>query len=281
MSPPSISGPEISLVSAEVEETPDRLESRIFRRACQIIVLVGAAAASYDLAVGNSLTDVALALSASLGSGLFLLVSPASRNLHRLRVAFMMFLLGILVLAWLTNFGLDGGAPFFFSSFFVLAAIILRPKGVVLVSLTAALIVVGLVTLHFTVPQLTFEMNLEERRASDVTATFVISLTANASLVYLVVSGFQEQRRRRAALFDQMIKDKEKLAQAFREIRTLEGILPVCGYCKKIRNSDDEWLPMESYIQQRSNAEFSHTICEDCAREKHPDFFRRRQERQG
>jgi sigma-B regulation protein RsbU (phosphoserine phosphatase) len=50
----------------------------------------------------------------------------------------------------------------------------------------------------------------------------------------------------------------------------LEGLLPICSYCKRIRNERDEWSGVERYIEQRSRAEFSHSICPDCYR-RHVD----------
>jgi CheY-like chemotaxis protein len=46
----------------------------------------------------------------------------------------------------------------------------------------------------------------------------------------------------------------------------LEGLLPICGYCKRIRNDQEEWSSLEGYIERRSHAEFSHGICPDCYR---------------
>jgi hypothetical protein len=50
-----------------------------------------------------------------------------------------------------------------------------------------------------------------------------------------------------------------------REVRVLRGLLPVCAYCKKIRDQDERWQPIESYIAQRSEARFSHGICPGCS----------------
>ena len=63
-----------------------------------------------------------------------------------------------------------------------------------------------------------------------------------------------------------------ELADALNRVRVLEGILPTCQYCKKIRlpgaDADDanSWIPIETYIRERSNARFSHGICPDCLR---------------
>ena len=52
------------------------------------------------------------------------------------------------------------------------------------------------------------------------------------------------------------------------DVRKLEGLLPICSYCKKIRGQNDNWQQIESYIAQRSDAEFSHGICPDCYESK-------------
>jgi PAS domain S-box-containing protein len=62
--------------------------------------------------------------------------------------------------------------------------------------------------------------------------------------------------------------EREKLVHllqtALAEVRTLRGILPICSYCKKIRDDEDSWQTVESYISQRTNTEFSHSVCPVC-----------------
>ncbi|MEZ4388020.1 MAG: hypothetical protein R3D98_10690 [Candidatus Krumholzibacteriia bacterium] len=55
-------------------------------------------------------------------------------------------------------------------------------------------------------------------------------------------------------------------------VKHLEGILPVCASCKRIRDHDDQWHPIESYVRERSDAEFSHGICPECAARLYPDL---------
>ena len=59
----------------------------------------------------------------------------------------------------------------------------------------------------------------------------------------------------------------------YNRIRILEGFLPICANCKKIRNAEDQWEEMEKYITQHSLAQFSHSICPSCARQLYPDLF--------
>jgi PAS domain S-box-containing protein len=65
------------------------------------------------------------------------------------------------------------------------------------------------------------------------------------------------------------------LKEALSNIKILRGILPICASCKKIRDDKGYWNQVESYIRDHSNAEFSHGICPDCAKNLYPDFFKK------
>ena len=54
---------------------------------------------------------------------------------------------------------------------------------------------------------------------------------------------------------------KQKLEN---ELKTLKGIIPICSFCKKIRDDKDSWQQLESYISNHSEALFSHGICPAC-----------------
>jgi len=61
-----------------------------------------------------------------------------------------------------------------------------------------------------------------------------------------------------------LLRRTQALEEAARHIRQLQGLLPICAYCKRIRSDSDVWLELESYISQHSEAEFSHGICPHC-----------------
>lgn len=56
-------------------------------------------------------------------------------------------------------------------------------------------------------------------------------------------------------------------------IKILNGLLPICASCKKIRDDEGSWNQIESYIRDHSEAEFSHGICPDCAKRLYPEFI--------
>ncbi len=63
----------------------------------------------------------------------------------------------------------------------------------------------------------------------------------------------------------------EELQEALSQIKTLEGLIPICMYCHKIRDDRELWHRMEVYIQERSDAKFSHGLCPECLKKYYPE----------
>lgn len=55
-----------------------------------------------------------------------------------------------------------------------------------------------------------------------------------------------------------------------REVKVLEGLLPICSFCKNIRNDAGDWERLEKFISRQSEAEFSHGVCPTCAEKHYP-----------
>ncbi len=56
----------------------------------------------------------------------------------------------------------------------------------------------------------------------------------------------------------------ERILRYATEVRQLEAFLPICGYCKKVRDDQNYWQQIESYINERTGTDFSHSVCPDC-----------------
>jgi len=81
------------------------------------------------------------------------------------------------------------------------------------------------------------------------------------------------------ARLEQEIADKViELEASLARVQQLEGILPICMYCKKIRDDTDSWRQMEEYISKHSQANFSHGICPDCYQHQMNEFKAMRKE---
>jgi PAS domain S-box-containing protein len=74
---------------------------------------------------------------------------------------------------------------------------------------------------------------------------------------------------------DKLIKE---LQNALADVKTLSGLVPICANCKQIRDDKGFWTQVEFYIQQRSEARFTHGICPDCMKKLYPDFLQKENE---
>lgn len=61
-------------------------------------------------------------------------------------------------------------------------------------------------------------------------------------------------------------RNSADLAEALAEVKSLSGLLPICGHCKSVRNDDGYWKKLEDYISAHSEVGFSHGICPDCVK---------------
>jgi hypothetical protein len=79
---------------------------------------------------------------------------------------------------------------------------------------------------------------------------------------------------------EKLLKKKiDELEKALSEVKRLEGILPICSNCKRIRlegtdaKNQDNWIQIETYVSKKTEAEFSHSICPECIKKLYPDFY--------
>ncbi|HKT82077.1 MAG TPA: response regulator transcription factor [Vicinamibacterales bacterium] len=88
---------------------------------------------------------------------------------------------------------------------------------------------------------------------------------------YVIKPFDPEELRARVQVGVRVLSLQERLAErvaelqaALSNVKQLQGLLPICSYCKRIRGDDQYWTQVESYIAERSDAQFSHGICPAC-----------------
>lgn len=88
-----------------------------------------------------------------------------------------------------------------------------------------------------------------------------------------------------AALFGLTMLTLQRVEQALEaslaEVRELRGIIPICASCKKVRDDQGRWQPVELYVRERSRADFSHGVCPDCERALYPEYAEEKARRGG
>jgi len=71
----------------------------------------------------------------------------------------------------------------------------------------------------------------------------------------------EQQQNELIQKLGEALAEKERLLQ---EVKVLRGLLPICSGCKRIRDEHGKWWPLDAYVNQRTDTEFTHTICTDC-----------------
>ncbi|HTK80847.1 MAG TPA: MASE1 domain-containing protein [Bacteroidota bacterium] len=87
------------------------------------------------------------------------------------------------------------------------------------------------------------------------------------SIMSIAVAGLVSERRKLIAELQHMLA----------QVKTLRGLLPICAWCKKIRDDGGYWLEVETYLHEHSEVEFSHGVCPDCLIKYKSEYIRKRQ----
>ncbi len=108
---------------------------------------------------------------------------------------------------------------------------------------------------------------------------FLLSFSKSQRGEFQALAGQQETNQRlEQEIFERKEAEREQrrlveeLRGALAEVKTLQGLIPICANCKKIRDDKGYWQQLEKYIQDRSDAVFSHGICPECARKYYPEI---------
>jgi uncharacterized PurR-regulated membrane protein YhhQ (DUF165 family) len=100
----------------------------------------------------------------------------------------------------------------------------------------------------------------------------VLAILRQVAEIELELSHAQREIERRKEAEKERDKVIQELKKTLSEVKTLRGFLPICANCKKIRDDSGYWTQIESYIRNHSDAEFSHSICPECAKRLYPDL---------
>ncbi|MDA3808137.1 MAG: MCP four helix bundle domain-containing protein, partial [Thiomicrorhabdus sp.] len=112
-------------------------------------------------------------------------------------------------------------------------------------------------------------LNLAETSQSKLEKTTII-LTLLGVFVSLAIACMATRRSQNAKRA--ILEKNNALQKALDEITTLRGIIPICSYCKRIRDDKGAWDIIEAYICKHSEAQFSHGVCPECYKKQMEDM---------
>ena len=154
---------------------------------------------------------------------------------------------------WIMTGGITGPGLLHFVSYLCFYSLIFsgRLKKIALIGLIAEFI--ALTTLELIHAEFIRSYTSPEQQFIELFIAAAILSSALVMGISIVKSSFHNQNR--------------ELEKALKEINTLRGVIPICSSCKKIRDDEGYWNFLETYIETRSEALFSHSLCPSCADE--------------
>ena len=119
---------------------------------------------------------------------------------------------------------------------------------------------------------LTLELQHIRKDGGKIYVEITTSFVRNKEGLLSGFIGISRDITKRKLIEEQRDKSIFELKKALIEVKKLSGLLPICSHCKKIRDDKGYWYQIESYIRDHSEAEFSHSICQECAKKYYSDI---------
>lgn len=128
---------------------------------------------------------------------------------------------------------------------------------------------------------------LNESRATQITKPYVAKVKFQGKVYHFDINIYPAKHGLSVFLKDvseRTFAERERerliteLQDALSKVKTLSGLLPICAFCKKIRDDGGYWHQVEAYIKAHSGANFSHGVCPECAKKHYPEYYRDHEE---
>lgn len=95
---------------------------------------------------------------------------------------------------------------------------------------------------------------------------FLLTYFITAAVAYKMESS-------RTYYYQELLEERNSLREAMLQIKTLRGLLPICASCKSVRDDKGYWSKIETYLNQNTEAQFTHGICPSCMKKLYPTAF--------
>jgi len=246
-------------------------ENRTFNTVMLSVGVAGLALLSYDIILGNIASQI-IDISCIVYSMSCYFYSLKSCNHNKLVITTFIFLYIAISSGWFFNNGIHGGIPFFFFVLCCYSGIFFKKPFLNAIPLIIVT-VLFLSIIEFLNPDIVILYKSRIHNFLDLGASIIICLVISGVSIHIIYKKYDIERELNKKMLNQAISDKELIESSIKEIQILRGLLPICSYCKKIRDDGGEWMQLEKFIQENSEAKFSHSMCPECARSVYPDFL--------
>jgi hypothetical protein len=181
------------------------------------------------------------------------------KGLHLMKT-FTALVAPVLDLCWFTDGGSQGSIGMFFFIGGMISSFLMRGVKRWLFLGGFILNVLLLLTLDYLHPEWSIPFNSPRDRYLDLLTGFLVCISGCILIIWVVVSSYDEEQKKLSDM-------NQELQRSLAEIKRLQGLLPICGWCKKVRNDEGLWTQVEHYLAERTELSFTHGLCPTCAEE--------------
>lgn len=256
------------------------LEHRCYHGAC-LAAGLGCMLAVIFNAIGAMPLPITLA-TAMIGLVYLWLYFKSRRSAVYQPVLWLYIISGVtlLVVTWLYNGGINGSGTFVSMVALVAMTVVLQRRRFVATVAIFFPVMSVLFMVEYLFPDTVRGYSSPGQRFLDVYFSFAIS----TAVIFIIIALILESHDREKNKLDKskrLLEEKMQLLsrtnmdleEALGKIQTLNGLLPICASCKKIRDDAGYWDRIESYIERHSQAVFTHSLCPDCAEKRYPHLI--------
>ncbi len=199
---------------------------------------------------------------------------------NRLIWPFIITCYTIIIFDWMFIGGITGASLLISLTFVAIVSLLItgRQKYAILSGLLC--IVTAMFLMEWMAPETVKYYDDRLKHLSDLFVTVLFLGVGISIMVSLVVYSYLQQQTKIQSLNQSletmnhiMAERNIELEMVLQEIKTLRGIVPICSYCKNIRNDEGYFEAVEAYVERHSEADFSHTLCPDCLAIHYPDIY--------
>ena len=223
--------------------------TRLINKICVFVILVITPHLLLTFSFHSTLATL-VQLMAILALGLTIFLN--SKHFFNLARVLTLLIGNFHIFAMVLILGLESGVYFYFSAAIIAPLFFYTLKELRYILLFGTLTIILALLIQFLGVDLKPIVETPEKLT---TFFFYFSVAGSHLIVFIFVKHFYIE-----------------LQKAHDEVKVLSGFLPICASCKQIRDDKGYWTQIESYIREHSEAEFSHSICPECAKKLYPDI---------
>lgn len=247
-------------------ECDSEMEYSLFRMLC----LLGSFMSLFVVIPSNVFQNIPFLVNilvAMFGGVTYILYRRSVAGSHHVTLLLLLLVL-LLDSTWFPNGGSLGSVQYYFFCTFMYPMVFYRGKSRLLLLTFVVANGLVMILLEHLFPGLITPFRTSFDRTVDLMTGLSTSALAIIMMVWTVMKSYDRER-------EKLLEVNRELEKSLSEINTLQGLLPICAGCKKIKEDDGTWVHIEQYISENSNASFSHGMCPKCIREHYPEYAER------